>query len=71
MRDHLDHEVKAMVTGVEYLAARAAAQECDRSLSGYIRHLICSDLALKASSARAADAMAEAGQVSANGGRHV
>jgi hypothetical protein len=45
-----DHEIKAWLTGAEYLAATHAAEDDCRSLSGYLRYLVRQDLALRASS---------------------
>jgi hypothetical protein len=50
MRHLLTCDVRSWLTPEEYLAALHAAGDGDRTLSGYIRHLIRLDLALKASS---------------------
>jgi hypothetical protein len=49
MRAGLDHDVRAWLTAEEYLGAVHAADAEDRTLSGYIRHLIRADLTLRAS----------------------
>jgi len=69
VRDHLDHEVKSWLTGPEYLAAIAAAQDGDRTLSGYVRHLVRTDLALRASAGAVDVARDDLGPVRGDGGR--
>lgn len=49
MRPTLDHDIRAWLTAEEYLGAVHAADAEDRTLSGYIRHLIRADLAIRAS----------------------
>jgi hypothetical protein len=50
MRHPLTHDIRSWVTPEEYIGAVHAAECSDRTLSGYVRHLIRTDLALRASS---------------------
>jgi hypothetical protein len=58
----LDHDVRVWLSAEEYLGALHAADSCDRTLSGYVRHLIHIGLSLKASAIHCLGARDEAGQ---------
>lgn len=45
----MDHDIKIWVDAQTYLAVLAAAKDDDRSVSSYIRSLVRTDLARKAS----------------------
>ena len=64
-----DHEVKAWLTGAEYLAATQAADADCRSLSGYLRFLVRQDLAARASSMAGTSARDDLGQAGGEEGR--
>jgi hypothetical protein len=59
VRAPLDHDVRVWLSAEEYLGAVHTAEHCDRTLSGYVRHLIREDLAIRASAI--ADAHARSG----------
>lgn len=40
----MDHEIRVWLTASTFLAAESAAEEDDRSMSGYVRRLIERDL---------------------------
>jgi hypothetical protein len=61
MRQTLDHDIRAWLTAEEYLGAVHAADAEDRTLSGYIRHLIRADLAVRASAMAALAARSDPG----------
>ena len=61
MRQTLDHDIRAWLTAEEYLGAVHAAADEDRTLSGYIRHLIRADLTLRASAMAAVAARSDPG----------
>ena len=63
MRHTLDHDVRAWLSAEEYLGAVHAADAEDRTLSGYVRHLIRADLIHRASAMAAQVARADLGQV--------
>ena len=63
MRHTLDHDVRAWLSAEEYLGAVHAADAEDRTLSGYVRHLIRADLADRASVMAEHIARAEPGAV--------
>ena len=65
MRHTQDHDVRAWLSAEEYLGAVHAAAEEDRTLSGYIRHLIRADLAIRASAMAALAARSEPGSAQA------
>jgi len=50
MRHTQTCDIRSWVTPEEYLGALHASEDSDRTLSGYVRHLIRQDLALRASS---------------------
>ena len=69
MKPLQDHEVKAWVTPEEYVAATHAAEDSDRTLSGYVRHLIRLDIAQKASAMASTSARDDLGQARDEEGR--
>jgi hypothetical protein len=52
----LDHDVRVWLSAEEYLGVLHTAEHCDRTLSGYVRHL-----AIRASALADAHARAETG----------
>jgi len=65
MRSTMDHDIRAWLTAEEYLGAVHAADAEDRTLSGYIRHLVRADLATRASAMAALAARSEPGAAQA------
>jgi hypothetical protein len=65
MRSTMDHDIRAWLTAEEYLGAVHAADAEDRTLSGYIRHLIRADLAVRASAMAALAARSDPGAAQA------
>jgi len=65
MRATMDHDIRAWLTAEEYLGAVHAADAEDRTLSGYIRHLIRADLAVRASAMAARAARSDSGAAQA------